>query len=143
MAMLTVQLDSPVRRTFRVLQVAGMFDVPIEERLEHSVTAEVPGIDEPWAIGAIVGPSGSGKTTLARAAFGDCVYEPRRWPEEAAIIDCFDERMPIKEITRVLTAVGLGSVPTWLKPDRGFLTGEEVWGGFAGGILGGGGKIKQ
>src|SRR4051812_1111264 len=116
MPTITVQLASPIQRSFRVMQVAGMFDVPIEERLEHKITAEVPGLDEPWTIGAIVGPSGSGKTTLAKAAFGACVYEPRPWPDDAAIIDCLGQQTPIKKIPRTLTAVGLGSVLTWLKP---------------------------
>src|SRR5262249_7385943 len=111
--------------TFRVMQVAGMFDVPIEERLQHNLTAEVPDLNEPWSIGAIVGPSGSGKTTLAKAAFGDCVYEPQPWPNDRAIIDCFDAQTPIKEITRVLTAVGLGSMPTWLNPYQVLSTGER------------------
>src|SRR5436190_18895024 len=102
-----------------------MFDVPIEERMRHELTAEVPGLDEPWSIGAIVGPSGSGKTTLARAAFGDCIYEPQSWPGDRAIIDCLGQDVPIKEITRILTAVGLGSVPTWLKPYRVLSTGER------------------
>jgi GNAT superfamily N-acetyltransferase len=125
MPTITLQLASPIRRTFRAMQVAGMFDVPIEERLEHKITAEVPGLDEPWSIGAIVGPSGSGKTTLAKAAFPNCVHEPQPWPNDAPIIDCLDQQKPIKEITRVLTAVGLGSVPTWLKPYRILSTGER------------------
>src|SRR5213083_2803567 len=97
------------------------------QRMRHELTAEVPGLDEAWTIGAIVGPSGSGKTTLARAAFGDCIYKRRAWPKDRAIIDVLGEARgvgvspaleltgrrdaypTIKEITRVLTAVGLGS----------------------------------
>ncbi|HEY2413915.1 MAG TPA: GNAT family N-acetyltransferase [Pirellulaceae bacterium] len=125
MPTITIQLASPIRRTFRVMQVAGMFDVPIEHRLQHNLTAEVPDLNEPWSIGAIIGPSGSGKTTLAKEAFGNCVHEAQSWPDDAAIIDCLDQQKPIKEITRVLTAVGLGSVPTWLKPYRVLSTGER------------------
>ena len=40
MTTITVQLDTPVRRSFRVEQIAGMFDVPIEERMRHELTAE-------------------------------------------------------------------------------------------------------
>src|SRR5437588_12366360 len=106
MTTITVQLDTPIRRSFRVEQVAGMFDVPIGERTRHELTAEVPGLDEPWTIGAIVGPSGSGKTTLARAAFG-AIYRRKTWPKDRAIIDCFGD-LSIKAITHGLTAVGLG-----------------------------------
>jgi GNAT superfamily N-acetyltransferase len=141
----SVQLETPIDRTFRVEQVAGMFDLPIEKRLEHRLTAEVPGLEEEWTVGAIVGPSGSGKTTLARAAFGRAVHEPREWPEGRAIIDVLGEsesgrerewetgrqgdkesgRVSIKEVARVLAAVGLGSVPTWLKPYWMLSTGER------------------
>src|SRR5204862_6749616 len=95
MPIITVRVRTPARRTFRVGQVAGMFDIPFGQvqgpkskvegqsgastldlgpgtldSVRHELTAEVPGLDEPWTIGAIVGPSGSGKTTLAKAAFG-------------------------------------------------------------------------
>src|SRR5437764_3612475 len=113
MTTIAVQLDTPIRRSFRVEQIAGMFDVPIEERLKHELTAEVPGLDEPWTIGAIVGPSGSGKTTLARAAFGDALHKRRAWPTDRAIIDCFGD-MPVKLLTQALAAVGLGSPVAWL-----------------------------
>lgn len=127
MPSITVQLDSPLPRTFRVEQLAGLFDVPLAERLTHRLTAEVPGVAEPWAIGAIVGPSGSGKTTLARAAYGT-IHEPPPWPDGLPIIECLgrpEARPTIKDLARLLTAVGLGSVPTWLKPYRVLSTGER------------------
>ncbi|MDX1944341.1 MAG: hypothetical protein SFU86_02965 [Pirellulaceae bacterium] len=123
MPTITLHLHTPLRRTFRVLQVAGLFDVPLAEQISHELTAEVPGLGEEWTIGAIVGPSGSGKTTLARAAFGG-VHEPPPWAAGEAIIDGLGDA-PLKEIARVLTAVGLGSVPTWLKPYQVLSTGER------------------
>src|SRR6478752_7272806 len=102
MPVITVKLQTAVRRTFRVEQVAGMFDVPlgqvpsprskVERRgfgaqdgeaegtrdgessssscpsvspaldpqsrndhlfVRHTLTAEVPGVEEKWTIGAI------------------------------------------------------------------------------------------
>ena len=125
MPTITAQLNSAIRPTFRVMQIAGMFDIPIHERLQHNLTAEVPGLEEPWSIGAIVGPSGSGKSTFAKAAFNSALYEPQPWTTDAALIDCFDPETPIKQLVRVLTAVGLGSVPTWLKPYHTLSTGER------------------
>jgi GNAT superfamily N-acetyltransferase len=141
MPIITVKLQTAVRRTFRVEQVAGMFDVPLGQiegrkskvegqgkashpKLCHELVAEVPGLDEEWTIGAIVGPSGSGKTTLAKAAFGDAIYRRRKWPRDRALIDCFGD-MPVKLLTQALAAAGLGSPVAWLKPYRVLSTGEK------------------
>ena len=123
----SIDCHTPLTRSFRVEQVAGLFDLPldqIESRLAHSLTVELPGLEEDWMIGAIVGPSGSGKTTLARAVYGEALYEPLPWPKDAAIIDCLGD-VPVKQLAHVLTAVGLGSVPTWLKPYHVLSTGER------------------
>jgi GNAT superfamily N-acetyltransferase len=119
-----------------------MFDVQLADRQRHVLAAEVPGIDEPWTIGTIVGPSGSGKTTLARAAFGKAIYERRPWPTGRAMIDCLGEHS-IREITRVLTAVGLGSVPTWIKPYEVLSTGEKSRADLCRALLGGGQDLTQ
>jgi GNAT superfamily N-acetyltransferase len=124
MPAVTVECHTEIQRSFRVEQVAGLFDVPLPERLTHVLNVELPGLDEQWRIGAIVGPSGSGKTTLARAAYGDAICEPRAWPADEALIDGLGDA-PLKTIARVLTAVGLGSVPMWLKPYRLLSTGER------------------
>jgi len=63
-------VECPLHDSFRVQQVAGMFDVPLRDRLAERFSVTVPAIEEDWQIGVIVGPSGSGKTTVARAAFG-------------------------------------------------------------------------
>lgn len=118
----TVQCD--VYNSFRVQQVAGLFDLPPSKSLRESFEVEVPALDEPWQIGAIIGPSGSGKSTIARAAFGDALYVPGDWPRDKAVIDGFGE-LPIKQITRTLTAVGFGSPPSWLKPYHVLSTGEK------------------
>jgi GNAT superfamily N-acetyltransferase len=78
----------------------------------------------PWQIGLIVGPSGSGKSTIARAMFGDRMYRPREWPADRAVIDGLGPR-PIKEITRLFTAVGFSSPPSWIKPYQVLSNGEQ------------------
>jgi hypothetical protein len=182
MPIYNVHLTTPLHRSFRTEQVAGLFDLALdnlaEERLAHTLTAELPGLDEDWTIGAIIGPSGSGKTTLARAAYGAAVYEPRDWPEEVAIIDALDlvskaptsgrgvepfnfrsrltiddgkhrspntltngrgfesAHLPLKHLLRVLTAVGLASPPSWLKPYRVLSTGERFRADLARALIG-------
>ncbi|MCH7720386.1 MAG: GNAT family N-acetyltransferase [Planctomycetes bacterium] len=117
-------VECPVHDSFRVQQVAGMFDVPLEEKLRDSFSVEIPAADEDWSIGAIVGPSGSGKSTIARKAFGKELYGYAAWPEKKAVIDCFGERS-IRDITHVLTAVGFSSPPSWVKPYRVLSNGEK------------------
>jgi hypothetical protein len=118
----TVECDVP--DSFRVQQVAGMFDVPVAAKAAETFRAEFPGLEDDWTIGAIVGPSGSGKSTLARHAFGDAVWRPGAWPEDRAVIDGFGD-VPIKQITHMLTAVGLSSPPSWIKPYRVLSNGEK------------------
>jgi len=113
-----------IHDSFRVQQVAGMFDLPAGEVCTETFTAEIPSLDDDWSIGAIVGASGSGKSTIARAAVGKCVYTPGEWPAGRAVIDGFGD-LPIRQITRTLTAVGFGSPPSWLKPHAVLSTGEK------------------
>lgn len=124
MPVVSTFVECEVRDSFRVRQVAGMFDLPLRDKCRETFTAEFPGLEEDWTIGAIVGPSGSGKSTLARHAFGDAVWRPGDWPDDRAVIDGFGDR-PIKEITHTLTAVGLSSPPSWVKPYRVLSNGER------------------
>jgi GNAT superfamily N-acetyltransferase len=124
MPLVEVVNECPLFDSFRVQQVAGMFDVPLKEKLSERFTVEVPELGDDWRIGLIVGPSGSGKTTLARRLFGGDLIEQTAWPERRAIVDCFDE-MPVSEITNLLTAVGFSSPPSWVKPYRVLSGGER------------------
>jgi GNAT superfamily N-acetyltransferase len=119
-----IEVTCPVFDSFRVQQVGGMFDVPLAQRASQRFRVEVPEDVQSWSVGLIVGPSGSGKSTIARAMFGDRVYRPREWPSDRAVIDGLGER-PIKEITRLFTAVGFSSPPSWIKPYHVLSTGEQ------------------
>ena len=108
-----VEVACPVYDSFRVQQIGGMFDVPLAQRATQQFRVETPewltvenADGENWRVGLIVGPSGSGKSTIARTLFGDRVNRPREWPSDRAVIDGLGPR-PIKEITRLFTAVGV------------------------------------
>jgi len=124
MPTITTQVDCPIHDSFRVRQIAGMFDLPLRDHATESFTADLPSLDDPWQIGLIVGPSGSGKSTLARHAFPDQIYSGSDWPTNRAVIDCFPD-LPIKQITHTLTSVGFNSPPSWLKPYQVLSTGEK------------------
>lgn len=116
--------ECEIEETFRVHQVMGMLDVPLATAKTESFSIDVPGIDEDWRIGAIIGPSGSGKTTVARVAFGSKALRTPKWSPSRAMIDHLGDR-PIEEIMRVLTSVGLGSAPSWLRPYHVLSCGEQ------------------
>ncbi len=119
-----VVVECPVFDSFRVQQVAGMFDVPLEEKSTERFTVELPEEDESWQVGLIVGPSGSGKSTVAREFFADELYRQTDWPKDRAVIDCFDD-LPVRKVTELFTAVGFGSAPAWVKPYQVLSCGEQ------------------
>ncbi len=124
MATVEVEVSCPVYDSFRVQQLAGMFDVPIEERARERFCVEMPELGDDWRVGLIVGPSGSGKSTMAKKIFGDQLWRGRDWPKDRAVVDCLGER-PIKEITGLFTAVGFSSPPSWIKPYEVLSGGER------------------
>lgn len=91
---ITVNVESPLYRSFRVDQLAGMFDVPLEERCGESFTVELPTLEEPWQIGLVVGPSGSGKSTIARHAWPSELIQGFQWHADRAVIDEFGDHSP-------------------------------------------------
>ncbi len=124
MPLYDVTVSCPIHDSFRVQQVAGMFDVPLAEKATERFAVELPTDADDWQIGLIVGPSGSGKSTVARHAFGDALYAESAWPTDRAVIDCFDD-LPVRTVVELFTAVGFGSPPSWVKPYQVLSCGER------------------
>jgi len=124
MPSIDVVVSCPIHDSFRVQQVAGMFDVPLAERATERFEVDVPGIDEEWQIGLIVGPSGSGKSTIAGHAFKANVYTNAQWRSDRAVVDCFGE-LSVRHVVDLFTAVGFGSPPSWVKPYHVLSNGER------------------
>lgn len=76
-------------------------------------------IPEEFSIGLIVGASGTGKTTLLKE-FGE--EETISWSNEKSIVSHFES--PQDGINR-LSAVGLNSVPSWVRPYNVLSNGEK------------------
>lgn len=74
-----------------------------------------------WNIGVIYGGSGTGKTTLLKE-FGNLTID--NFDEHKPLISNFDWLEP-KEATFLLSAMGLASVPTWLRPFSLLSNGEQ------------------
>src|SRR5688500_14492979 len=129
MPTIDITVSCPVHDSFRVQQVAGMFDVPVAEKATERFQVELPDLAEEWQIGLIVGPSGSGKSTIARQAYGCQVSGVRfhnptpdtrhptpnfpDWPTDRAVVDCFGD-VSMRHVVDLFTAVGFGSPPSWI-----------------------------
>lgn len=118
-----VSLD--YKQTFRSAKVAGMFDVPVSEKLVKSWHVEMPIENHEWSIGLIVGASGSGKTTIAKKAFGEeCYFTGHEW-KSSCFLDDFSNDLEIKSITDALSHVGFSSPPSWLLPYHVLSNGQK------------------
>lgn len=113
-----------VQRTPRVMQLEGMFDLPLSKVSESrwSVHLELPA---DWNVGLIVGPSGSGKSTVARELFGAHLVHGYDWAPDKSIVDGFPKDAGIKDITGLLSSVGFSSPPSWLRPFSALSNGEQ------------------
>ncbi|MDR3015172.1 MAG: GNAT family N-acetyltransferase [Delftia acidovorans] len=109
--------------SYRSARVKSLFNV--ETGANFQLEAELDLDSAPWQLGVIVGPSGSGKTSLGRALWGaDAVYAPA-WPAHKPIIDAITPHGGFDGVTAALSSVGLGSVPTWLRPFNVLSNGEQ------------------
>ena len=106
--------------SYRAERVKSLFNV--ESGANFLLDAELPIEDEGWQIGVVVGPSGSGKSSIG-AALG-APYTPT-WPADQPIIDAIAAGGDFNTVTTALSAVGLGSVPTWLRPFPVLSNGEK------------------
>lgn len=114
-----------MKRTPRVMQIEGLFDVPPAERSGMTWDVDLPLDEREWSIGLIVGPSGSGKSTVAREVFPDAHRGVFDWPPDDAVVDAFPTSMGVKAITSLLSSVGFSSPPAWLRPYHALSTGEQ------------------
>jgi ABC-type ATPase with predicted acetyltransferase domain len=119
-----VTVTTPVASSPRLMQVSSLFDVPLEEKATNSWHVRMPIGERQWAVGLITGPSGSGKTSVARHVWPDAVARVPTWSPTDALVDGFPAGMSIKDITGMLTGVGLSSTPAWLRPYHTLSNGE-------------------
>ena len=74
-----------------------------------------------WNVGVIYGSSGSGKTTILKQ-IGE--LSESKFNSNKSLISNFDFLEP-KEAARLLSSMGLSSVPTWLRPFNLLSNGEQ------------------
>lgn len=110
--------------TFRTEKVAGMFDVPVTNKLRREWDVDIPIEDKKWQIGLIIGASGSGKTTIAKRLFDEKVHSNFEWIAPC-LLDDFPADADVKKITETLSRVGFSSPPQWLLPYSALSNGQK------------------
>lgn len=117
--------------TYRAARVKALFNC--ESGADFSLDAELPIEDESWKIGVVVGPSGSGKTSIGRTIWPEVgIYDgDKDWPGDKPIVEAISPGGDFDNVTGALAAVGLGSVPAWLRPYHALSNGERFRAGLA------------
>lgn len=106
--------------SYRAERVKSLFNV--ETGANFDLSAELPIDDADWQIGIVVGSSGSGKTSIGKKL--GKLYEPK-WARDKPIIDVINPSGNFNQVTASLASVGLGNVPSWLRPYRVLSNGEK------------------
>jgi ABC-type protease/lipase transport system fused ATPase/permease subunit len=96
----SIERSTPIYRSGRVLQIAGIFDLPPPQRSAVRWDVDLPIEGRPWNIGLIVGPSGAGKSIIARELFGPALVERFDWPPQRSILDAFPAEMGSRKSAR-------------------------------------------
>lgn len=110
--------------SYRAARVKSLFNV--ESATDFNLDVDLPIDDDTWRVGVVVGPSGSGKSSLGRLIFGaEAFYQPTGWPADKPIVDVIAPNGDFNAVTAALAAVGLGSVPAWLRPYFVLSNGER------------------
>lgn len=117
--------------SYRAARVKSLFNCDSGANFE--LDADIPLERDGWQIGVVVGPSGSGKTSIGKTIWPDVgIYDgDQGWPEDRPIVDAVAPKGNFDDVTGALSAVGLGSVPAWLRPYNALSNGERFRAGLA------------
>lgn len=120
-----VTLSSDVCKTFRCQCAANSLDIDVKKKNTHHLHIDNVKLPEQWNIGLVVGSSGSGKTTTIKHLFGEDVFDCDI-NDELPIIDQLPSNLTYEECAKLLTAIGLNSVPCWIRPYKTLSNGQQA-----------------
>lgn len=117
--------------SYRAQRVKSLFNAESGASWSQEFNIEIDDLD--WGIGLIVGTSGSGKTSLGRQFFGEDKLHDlyKGWDNTKPIIDCILPNGDFNQTTASLSSVGLGDVPSWLRPFNALSNGQQFRAGLA------------
>lgn len=117
--------------TYRAARVKSLFNADRGDTFTLNADISVEDID--WQIGLIVGPSGSGKTSIGKLLFGGGKIKDLYggWASDEPIIDAIAPGADFDSVTGALANVGLGDVPSWLRPFKALSNGQQFRAGLA------------
>jgi ABC-type lipoprotein export system ATPase subunit/GNAT superfamily N-acetyltransferase len=99
------------------------FDIQNQNESNVIVEANLEHLPKDWNIGVVYGGSGTGKTTILKNYFKK-EMDKSYFDNSKSLISNFDWLEP-KDATFLLSAMGLSSVPTWLRPFNTLSNGEQ------------------
>ena len=125
MTVVTVDQEVPKYASYAAERTRGLYNVDADDGSRFQLSVDLPVERDDWRIGVVVGPSGSGKSSIVRELKRDGWLEwtGGRWSKDKPIIEVLGGTDYAKA-TAALSAVGLGSVPSWLRPHQVLSTGE-------------------
>jgi len=99
------------------------FDIQNKQESNVIIDANLEHLPKEWNIGVVYGGSGTGKTTILKNYFKK-EMDKSYFDNSKSLISNFDWLEP-KDATFLLSAMGLSSVPTWLRPFNTLSNGEQ------------------
>lgn len=120
----SVDQSIPPSETYASARTRSLYNVGVEDGSRFRLEADIPVEREDWQIGVVVGPSGSGKSSILRELAAIGWWEVIAEWGDGPIIDILSDRADYAKATASLSAVGLGSVPSWLRPRSVLSMGE-------------------
>lgn len=117
--------------SYRAQRVKSLFNADDGSNFSREFDIDIDTLD--WGIGLVIGASGSGKTSIGKQFFETNkmydLYEG--WDCSKPIIDCILPDGDFNTATGALAAVGLGDVPSWLRPFNALSNGQQFRAGLA------------
>lgn len=99
------------------------FDIEKTDEKQVVIDANLEKLPDDFNIGVVYGGSGTGKTTILKNYF-NVGFTAAQFDNSKSLISNFDWMTP-EEAGMLLSAMGLASVPTWLRPHNVLSNGEQ------------------